>query len=248
MHTNRTSPHYSNIDGIGDPDKYSGHGSISGSLSGSLSGSGPHSPSPYFYDLQMYSNTNPSPPPPTSHSHPNLYQNAQEVHYHQGQVGNRRGASNNSNRVPAPINNLPGNRQQSSPVGSLRKVEAGGVTFIDPFAPSQYSSSPNSPPPQNCSNHYTSSNTPNSPAAAQKVHVSSETVLEPVYATFGTEPIFVTCPYCHHTESTEIEQVIGTDALLWACIIPCFGFLRKSKWDTRHSCQNCLNVIGTHYP
>ena len=71
-----------------------------------------------------------------------------------------------------------------------------------------------------------------SPSNPQKVHVSTETVIQPVYATFGTESIFVTCPYCHHTDSTEIEHTVGSEALLWACIIPCFGFCRKSKWDT----------------
>lgn len=246
--------YYGNTDGINDTDK-STCGSISGSSNtgshSSHNSHGSHSsppPSSYFYDLQMYSNTNS--PSPTTNPQYNLYQNVQEVLYHQGHLNSSRSVNNfNTSNAAAAIHGQ--RQQQSSPV--LRQVEKGGITFVDPFTPSQYSSSPNSQPPQpsqyTSSNYSNSSNTvPSVPIMTQKVHVSTEIVLEPVYATFGTESIFVTCPYCHHTESTDIEQAIGSEALLWACIIPCFGFLRRSKWDTRHRCKNCLNVIGTHYP
>jgi hypothetical protein len=96
-------------------------------------------------------------------------------------------------------------------------------------------------------NMNTKSNTHRS-LAEPTASLMSGPVIQPIYATFGPESIFVTCPYCHHTDSTEIQQAIGSEALLWACIIPGFGLLRKSKWDTRHRCKNCLNVIGIYYP
>lgn len=233
-----TSGYYSNTE---EQDRSSTNsGSISvgggGNSSGSTTSGGYGSPPPsgYFYDLQMYSNAN------TINTggagNPQLYQNVREVSYHHGHGNNISGHGNNA------VTQLHALRHTPSPV---RQVEKGGITFVDPFTPSQYSSSP----PQYTSNTSNTSTYANpSPSNPQKVHVSTETVIQPVYATFGTESIFVTCPYCHHTDSTEIEQTVGSEALLWACIIPCFGFCRKSKWDTRHRCQNCLNVIGTHYP
>lgn len=103
-----------------------------------------------------------------------------------------------------------------------------------------------------CDRHSTSASTSASANHFTTLTTSTvspyQPVLNPIYATFGTESIFVTCPYCHHNDTTEVDLAFGSDALLWACIIPFFGFLRKSKWETRHRCKNCLNVIGIHYP
>ena len=237
---NHVNGYYNNNNNTEDLDRSSNNGSINGSISSGGYSSPPPSSS-YFYDLQMYSNTN-VPPANNVNVNSQLYQNVREVPYHQGHVNSH--AHNNMN--------VYAHRQQtSSSSGSVRQVDKDGITFVDPFAPSsQYLSSLNSPPLRYTSNNSSSYTNTNSvpPSTPQKLHISSETVIQPVYATFGYESIFVTCPYCHYTDSTDIEQVIGGEALLWACIIPCFGFLRKSKWNTRHRCKNCLNVIGIHYP
>lgn len=226
-----TSGYYSNPEELDRSSMNSGSingggGNSSGSISGGYG-------SPHFYDLQMYSNANTANTANTGPGNPQLYQNVREVSYHHGHGNNVNNGHVN--------NHLHALRHTPSPV---RQVEKGGITFVDPFTPSQYSSSP----PQYTSNTSNATYANPSPSNPQKIHVSTETVIQPVYATFGTESIFVTCPYCHHTDSTEVELAVGSEALLWACIIPCFGFCRKSKWDTRHRCQNCLNVIGTHYP
>lgn len=111
------------------------------------------------------------------------------------------------------------------------QVQKNGIVFTDPFA----ASNPN----------FDSVSTSRS---STRSYEQASPVTQPLYATFGTDPMFVTCPYCHHTELTEVERAIGSKSLLWACIVPCFGFLFSSQWDTRHRCKNCLNVIGIHFP
>ena len=179
-------------------------------------------PNSSFYNLQMYSN----PALPNF----NLYQSVQEVPYHhqQPQVQVDR----------YDVNGIITNRHVTSPSPSQqvssRQVHQNGITFSDPFAPSQGQT-----------DYYSQNQTNSVSSSASRV---IEPVVQPIFATFGTESIFVTCPYCHHTDSTEVEEVIGSEALFWACIIPFFGFLKRSKWDVRHRCNNCLNVIGIYYP
>jgi hypothetical protein len=216
-----------------------------------------------FYNLQMYSTpslytrTTPTVIPVSTNTHYqsqsqqplNLYQNVQEVLYHP-----------TLDHRAYPVRSSPSPSAASTGSSSsgieYNKVHKNGITFVDPFStPVSSSTNDNYYHQQqqlynqrNLSNINSIRNTTSSSSISNNVRTSSETVFQPIYATFGTESIFVTCPYCHSSESTEIEQVVGSKSFLWACIIPCAGFLRKSKWDTRHRCKNCLNVIGTYYP
>lgn len=121
-----------------------------------------------------------------------------------------------------------------------------GITFTNPFVPSE--------PNDACPRSYSSSsvNGCSSPVLLQSTNVSnnianSGATFQPLYATFGAEPVFVSCPYCQHTDETITEPVIGMRSVLCCIILPIFGLLFKSKWDTRHKCKCCLNVIGVHY-
>lgn len=184
-----------------------------------------------FYNLQMYST-------PTLHTHNapinntispplnNLYQNIQEISYHPDTPLAR--------PLATPIY-----RSTPSPPNTLNSVHKNGITFVDPFHQAN-----NITEQQKTQQIYPT----NTQSRASSFVTQGEAVIQPLFATFGTESIFVTCPYCHHTAETDVEQVIGSEALLWACIIPLAGLLLKSKWDTRHRCKNCLNVIGIHYP
>lgn len=191
-----------------------------------------------FYNLQMYStprlyNTAPAAPMHTYSKQPqsasfNLYRNVQEVLYH---------PSVDHGMHHQPVRSTPSpSASSSTEFNNNNIVHKNGITFVDPFSTSTTNS---------MHNHNNNSNTMNVNTSNR---INSETIIQPIYTTFGTESIFVTCPYCHNTDSTDIEQVIGSEALFWACIIPFAGFLLKSKRDTRHRCKNCLNVIGTYYP
>ena len=232
---------------------YSGHatGSPPANISSSTSS---------FYNLQMYSTpslyattitpaataapfsaTTQSPQPY------NLYQSVQEVPYHPP-----------LDHRPYPVRSTPSpsasNGSSSSSGMEYNKVHKNGITFVDPFTTpttnDNYYHQNQQIQQQQQYNQRTVINRNNTASSliSNNVRVNSEPVFQPIYATFETESIFVTCPYCHNTDSTETELVIGSEALFWACIIPFAGFLRKSKRDIRHRCKNCLNVIGTYYP
>lgn len=215
------------------------------------------SPASSYYNLQMYStpsqyntlstntnnsNSNYNQQQPqlqqAQNSSFNLYQSLQEVFYHPP-LDHR---SYPVRSTPSPSQSA-STGSSSSSGAEFNKVHKNGITFVDPFTP------PTSTTKEHLNNNCINRNiNNNNNTTVDHVRINCEPVVQPIYATFGTESIFVTCPYCHNTDSTEIEQVIGSEAMLWACIIPFAGFLRKSKWDTRHRCKNCLNVIGTYYP
>ena len=89
------------------------------------------------------------------------------------------------------------------------------------------------------------SSTPVLPA----VQVPSEGTSVPVlYAYFGREPVFVTCPYCRHIDETRIESVIGIASILHCFALPIIGLFLGRARDIRHYCRNCLNVIATYHP
>lgn len=127
----------------------------------------------------------------------------------------------------------PGTIPEASSAGS-----ATGITFTNPFAPVEVrpvlQPQPQSQP--QTSNTNISNQVANSGATFQ-----------PLYATFGPSPVFVSCPYCQHTDETIAEPAIGIRSVLCCMALPVFGLLFKSKWDTRHKCKCCMNVIGTHY-
>jgi len=91
-----------------------------------------------------------------------------------------------------------------------------------------------------------------SPQAHSQAHVpdsrSNNALICPVYAYFGREPVFVTCPYCHNTDETRTELFIGVSSILRCFMIPIIGLFVKSARDTRHYCRNCLNIIAIHKP
>lgn len=192
------------------------------------------------YYSSPYSSTSSS-PPPSNLSVPvqnNNFYNLQMYH-DTGVQSNITNLANNNSTAPATAMStvsLPQN-----PYQSVQEVPYHFTEYTATVSNSRFINSNNSTPT-------TSIPISPHPPNPQPQIIPSGPVLQPIYATFGPESIFVTCPYCQHTESTEIEQKIGSDALLWACIIPGFGFLRRSKWETRHRCKNCLNVIGIHYP
>lgn len=209
------------------------------------------SPTTSFYNLQMYSTPSVYTAPSQSNSsYNNLYQSVQEVPYHPP-VDHR----------TYPIRSTPSPSASTGSSSSsgleYNKVHKNGITFVDPFTPpatthDAYHHQHRSHHQQHAHQTQTQSNSISKNSSISKTNnnnrINFEPVVQPIYATFGTESIFVTCPYCHNTDSTEIEQAIGSEAILWACIIPFAGFLMKSKWDTRHRCKNCLNVIGVYYP
>ena len=200
-----------------------------------------HAPSNSFYNLQMYSSpslytTNTQTPPPVlstpiqpHQKSAGLYQNLHEVPYHNpsSSMHTPRSASpaGSSSSSSASMNNY---ATRTAPPQKQSVIQKNGITFTDPF--------------------YSANDTHFRGVSSSSETTAPVTVLQPLYATFGPESIFITCPYCHHTDLTDVEKAIGSKSLLWACIIPCFGFLRSSKRDTRHRCKNCLNVIGIHYP
>lgn len=191
-----------------------------------------------FYNLQMYSNTGNTSSVSTQSAQSTPF--TQSTHTQQNTPFTQTAAHTNlyqniqevpyhhhaveplDRRPPSPAispRSSPNPPTISTPINTVHK---NGITFIDPFqAQTQVN--------------------------AQQQQQSLRQ-LAPLYATFGPDPIFVTCPYCHHTAETEVQQAVGSEALLWACLIPFAGLLLKSKWDTRHKCKNCLNVIGIHYP
>ena len=65
----------------------------------------------------------------------------------------------------------------------------------------------------------------------QKVHVSTETVIQPVYATFGTSQS--SSVSLLSSRIPEIEQTVGSEALLWAYIIPA-RLLQEKQMGHRH--------------
>lgn len=230
---------------------YSGYSHATGSPPTNIS-----SPTSSFYNLQMYSTPSlyaTTAPTPMISSHNiqsqqsqnssfNLYQSVQEVPYHPP-----------LDHRPYPIRSSPSpsmtSTGSSSSGSELNKVHKNGITFVDPFS-TPVSTTTNDKYYNQQQYHQRNHSNINSNIrnTTTTTRMINEPVFQPIYATFGTESIFVTCPYCHNTDSTEIEHVIGSEAMIWACIIPFAGFLRKSKWDTRHRCKNCLNVIGTYYP
>lgn len=246
-----------------------------GFYSGHATGSPPtniSSSTPSYYNLQMYSTPSlyatattsavtTAPLSATTHNYQspspqphNLYRNVQEVPYHP--ITDHRPYQVRSTPSPSASN-----RSSSSSGMEYNKVHKNGITFVDPFsAPvSTITNDNHSQQQQQQYQQYNQKNQINinpvinrnntaSSLISNNVRINSEPLSQPLYATFGTESIFVTCPYCHNTDTTETERVVGSVAVLWACIIPFAGFLRKSKWDTRHRCKNCLNVIGTYYP
>lgn len=219
---------------------------------------------PSFYNLQMYSNSSSSSSssigsfsqPQSNFQQPQgpqiIYQNLQEVPYHrphnnytiaQPHVDLRQSAnysppssvSNNGSFISQKSTNL-------NISGNNRHVRKGSIVFVNPFT-----SIPSSSNEVAEVNHINSHNHNHNIYAP--VDNSSDSIhYQPIYATFGKESVFVTCPYCHYTDDSDLEPVIGSTSLLWACIIPGLGFLLKSKRDIRHRCKNCLNVIGTHFP
>lgn len=214
------------------------------------------SPTTSFYNLQMYSTpslyTTPSQPQVSQSTSPynNLYQSVQEVPYHP--PVDQRAYPIRSTPIPTASTG-----SSSSSGMEYNKVHKNGITFVDPFTPpmtaqdAYHHQQHQSRHQQHTHQTHTHSNTISKTSSISKPsnnRINFEPVVQPIYATFGTESIFVTCPYCHNTDSTDVEQAIGSEAILWACIIPFAGFFIKSKWDTRHRCKNCLNVIGVYYP
>ena len=211
---------------------------------------------PSFYNLQMYSNSSSSigsfSQPQSNFQQPQgsqiLYQNLHEVPYHHSHYNhttsqplvNLRQSANYS--PPSPVSSNVSFASQKSTnldqTGNNRHVRKGSIVFVNPFT----SISPSSNEAAEVNNGYGHNHNHPVENSSNSIHY------QPIYATFGKESVFVTCPYCHYTDDSDLEPVIGSTSLLWACIIPCLGFLLKSKRDIRHRCKNCLNVIGTHFP
>ena len=231
--------------------------------SGESHGSYSHSPnSSSFYNLQMYSNpslksqthsqtqsqTQSQTHSSLSISSVNMYQNLQEVPYHPSPPVSRSTSPDLSypNPPTSHFHNTPTTSSSSSTSDvEYRQVQKNGIIFVDPFSPPLASGS-GAGYLTDSYNHCSTSNI-QIPQSNRTIS-NTEPVVQPIYATFGPESIFVTCPFCHFTDSTEVERVIGSKAMSLACFIPLVAFFKKSKWDTRHRCKNCLNVIGVHYP
>lgn len=128
---------------------------------------------------------------------------------------------------------------------------AAGISFTNPFAGSSSansnSSSNSTPPPVHQAYQQQQQQQAQSSTKISNTVANSGATFQPLYATFGPAPVFVSCPYCQHTDETITEPAIGVRSVLCCFMVPVFGLLFKSKWDTRHKCKCCLNVIGTHY-
>jgi hypothetical protein len=167
-------------------------------------------------------------------------------------VETNRSATNEANSRYLPPREIPYHHsslsKESAPAAN---GSSAGITFTNPFVPSESPprSAGASPPVQPVIQTITPS--PLLPAAnstaVSNQAANSGSSFQPLYATFGRAPVFVSCPYCQHTDETIAEPAIGMRSVLCCIALPVFGFLFKSKWDTKHKCKCCLNVIGTHY-
>ncbi len=108
---------------------------------------------------------------------------------------------------------------------------AADIIFTNPFLPPT-SPSPTTSAATNISNQHAN---------------TAGTAFQPLYATFGMAPVFVSCPYCQHTDETIAVPAVGAQSILCCMVLPVVGLFFKSKWDTRHQCKCCHNIIGTHY-
>lgn len=196
------------------------------SSSKTISSSAAHSGS--FYTMKMYETPSQSQASINSGSR---YLPPQEIPYHNPQMN-----TNNQQQQPLINRNIHSNSPISSSeiptnynITDSSKGSAAGIVFTNPFT--------SSPPPTQAPSLNNVSNS----------NINSAGTFQPLYATFGPEPVFVSCPYCQHTDETQVEPATGISSLLCCLILPVFGLFLKSKKDTRHRCKCCFNVIGVHY-